>query len=65
MELKLHSQKKQDNKYGACGIVYSIPPPYIVEKGKVYELKEKKDCFVSQKEHTLIIEKEGCTVTTL
>ena len=28
-------------------------------------LKEKKDCFVSQKEHTLIVEKEGCTVTTL
>ena len=28
-------------------------------------LREKKDCFVSQKEHTLIIEKEGCTVTTL
>ena len=28
-------------------------------------LREKKDCFVSQKEHTLIIEKEGCTVTTI
>ena len=28
-------------------------------------LKEKQDCFVSQKEHTLIVEKEGCTVTTL
>ena len=28
-------------------------------------LKEKKGCFVSQKEHTLIVEKEGCTVTTL
>ncbi|MBR0271451.1 MAG: type II methionyl aminopeptidase [Methanobrevibacter sp.] len=28
-------------------------------------LKEKKDCFVSQKEHTVIVEKEGCTVTTL
>ena len=28
-------------------------------------LKEKKGCFVSQKEHTVIVEKEGCTVTTL
>jgi methionyl aminopeptidase len=28
-------------------------------------LKEKQGCFVSQKEHTLIVEKEGCTVTTL
>lgn len=28
-------------------------------------LREKKGCFVSQKEHTLIIEKEGCTVTTI
>ncbi|WP_406533581.1 type II methionyl aminopeptidase [Methanobrevibacter sp.] len=28
-------------------------------------LREKKNCFVSQKEHTLIIEKEGCTVTTI
>ncbi len=28
-------------------------------------LREKKDCFVSQKEHTVLIEKEGCTVTTI
>ena len=28
-------------------------------------LKEKQGCFVSQKEHTVIVEKEGCTVTTL
>ena len=28
-------------------------------------LREKKNCFVSQKEHTVIVEKEGCTVTTL
>ncbi|MBE6499812.1 MAG: type II methionyl aminopeptidase [Methanobrevibacter thaueri] len=28
-------------------------------------LKEKKNCFVSQKEHTVIIEKEGCMITTL
>ena len=28
-------------------------------------LKEKKHCFVSQKEHTVIIEKEGCMITTL
>ncbi|WP_298500501.1 type II methionyl aminopeptidase [uncultured Methanobrevibacter sp.] len=28
-------------------------------------LREKKGCFVSQKEHTIIIEKEGCTVTTI
>lgn len=28
-------------------------------------LREKQDYFVSQKEHTLIIEKEGCTVTTI
>ena len=28
-------------------------------------LREKKDCFVSQKEHTLIVEKEGCIVTTI
>jgi methionyl aminopeptidase len=28
-------------------------------------LKEKQDCFVSQKEHTIIVEKEGCTVTTI
>lgn len=28
-------------------------------------LKEKKGYFVSQKEHTVIVEKEGCTVTTL
>ena len=28
-------------------------------------LREKKDCFVSQKEHTIIFEKEGCTVTTI
>jgi methionyl aminopeptidase len=28
-------------------------------------LREKQDCFVSQKEHTIIVEKEGCTVTTI
>ncbi len=28
-------------------------------------LREKKDCFVSQKEHTVIVEKEGCIVTTI
>ena len=28
-------------------------------------LREKKGCFVTQKEHTVIVEKEGCTVTTL
>lgn len=28
-------------------------------------LREKKGCFVSQKEHTVIVEKEGCTVTTI
>ena len=28
-------------------------------------LRETQDCFVSQIEHTLIIEKEGCTVTTI
>ena len=28
-------------------------------------LREKKDCFVSQKEHTVVVEKEGCTVTTI
>ena len=28
-------------------------------------LREKENCFVSQKEHTVIIEKEGCTVTTI
>ena len=28
-------------------------------------LREKEGCFESQKEHTLIIEKEGCTVTTI
>lgn len=28
-------------------------------------LREKKGCFVSQKEHTIIVEKEGCTVTTI
>ena len=28
-------------------------------------LREKEGCFVSHKEHTLIIEKEGCTVTTI
>ena len=28
-------------------------------------LKEKKGCFVSQKEHTVIVEKGGCTVTTI
>lgn len=28
-------------------------------------LREKKDCFVSQKEHTFIVEKEGCKITTL
>lgn len=28
-------------------------------------LKEKQGHFVSQKEHTVIIEKEGCTVTTI
>ena len=28
-------------------------------------LREKANCFVSQKEHTVIIEKEGCTVTTI
>ena len=28
-------------------------------------LREKQDCFVSQKEHTLIIEKEGCAVSTI
>ena len=28
-------------------------------------LREKKGYFVTQKEHTVIVEKEGCTVTTL
>ncbi len=28
-------------------------------------LREKKDCFVSQKEHTVVVEKEGCIVTTI
>lgn len=28
-------------------------------------LREKKDCFVSQKEHTVIVEKDGCIVTTI
>ncbi len=28
-------------------------------------LKEKTGCWVSQKEHTVIVEKEGCSVTTL
>ena len=28
-------------------------------------MRKKKNCFVSQKEHTIIIEKEGCTVTTI
>lgn len=28
-------------------------------------LREKKNCFVSQKEHTVIVEKEGCIVTTI
>ena len=28
-------------------------------------LREQKNCFVSQKEHTIIVEKEGCTVTTI
>lgn len=28
-------------------------------------LKEKTGCWVSQKEHTVIVEKEGCTITTL
>ncbi|WP_407394187.1 type II methionyl aminopeptidase [Methanobrevibacter sp.] len=28
-------------------------------------LREKKGYFVSQKEHTVVIEKEGCTVTTI
>ena len=28
-------------------------------------LREKQNCFVSQKEHTVIIEKEGCTITTI
>ena len=28
-------------------------------------LREKQDCFVSQKEHTVIVEKEGCIVTTI
>jgi methionyl aminopeptidase len=28
-------------------------------------LREKEGCFVSQKEHTLVIEKEGCIVTTI
>ena len=30
-----------------------------------HPLKEKTGCWVSQKEHTVIVEKEGCTVTTL
>lgn len=53
MDIKLHRQKKEDNKYGACGIVYTIPSPYIVEKGKVYEIKEKKDCKIK----SLVIQK--------
>ena len=28
-------------------------------------LKEKSGCWVSQKEHTVIVEPEGCTITTL
>ena len=28
-------------------------------------LREKQNCFVSQKEHTMIVEKEGCIVTTI
>lgn len=28
-------------------------------------LKEKSNCWVSQKEHTVLVEKEGCTITTI
>ena len=38
----------------AAMAIYPYPP-----------LREKQGCFVSQKEHTVIIEKEGCTVTTI
>lgn len=30
-----------------------------------HPLKEKTGCWVSQKEHTVIVEKEGCTITTI
>lgn len=30
-----------------------------------HPLKEKNGCWVSQKEHTVIVEEDGCTITTL
>ena len=30
-----------------------------------HPLKEKTNSWVSQKEHTIIVEEDGCTVTTL
>lgn len=30
-----------------------------------HPLKEKAGCFVSQKEHTVIVEENGCTITTI
>lgn len=46
----------------------SIALKQLAEAMAIYPyapLREKKDCFVSQKEHTIIVEKEGCTVTTI
>lgn len=50
-EHRLHSSLKQLSESMA---IY----PY-------HALKEKSGAWVSQKEHTLIVEKEGCTITTL
>lgn len=46
----------------------SIALKQLAEAMAIYPyapLREKENCFVSQKEHTVIIEKEGCTVTTI
>ena len=46
----------------------SIALKQLAEAMAIYPyapLREKENCFVSQKEHTVIIEKEGCTVKTI
>lgn len=48
---RLHSSLKQLSEAMA---IYPYHP-----------LKEKTGCWVSQKEHTVIVEKEGCTITTI
>ena len=43
MDLKLHKDTANNEKFNFCGIDFTIPQNYVIKNGIVYEIKEKKD----------------------